>query len=76
MSIENIIKLAMKKSGGAAELTDVPKDKKLTNESLNKLENEVTAQVDRNRAMRNRSMHNAESLSQPTKASKSFYRKG
>ena len=45
----------VEKSNGEAKLIKVPKDKRPTQKSLESLEREVCAQVDSNRAMRERS---------------------
>lgn len=59
MNIKRIMAKAMAKSGGAAELVEVPAYRRPTAQSLRKLEKEVAAQVSANEAMRSRSMQNA-----------------
>lgn len=45
----------VEKSNGEAKLIKVPRDKRPTHESLEKLEKEIGAQIEQNRAMRERS---------------------
>lgn len=53
--INKIIRNAMAKSGGQVEVVKVPPEKRPTGESLSKLEREISAQVDANNAMSDRS---------------------
>ena len=45
----------VEKSNGEAKLVKVPKGKRLTQKSLERLEKEIGAQIEQNRAMRERS---------------------
>lgn len=59
MNIQSIIEHEMQKSGGTVKIIKVPSHMKLTAESLNKLDREISAQVKANEAMRHKSMINA-----------------
>lgn len=59
MSISKILKKIAEKSNGKMRIVKVPSDKRPTAESLEKLEREIGAQIDANRAMEHRSYINA-----------------
>ena len=59
MSIRNILKNEMNKSGGSARLVKVPDNRRPTAETLKNLEQEISAQIISNEVMRSKSMHNA-----------------
>ena len=54
-SIITILRKEMEKSNGTARLVKVPKYMRPTAESLEKLESEISAQIESNRKMRYRS---------------------
>ena len=59
MGVEMMLIKEIERSGDSARIIDVPKEKRITAASLQRLENEIGAQVRANEAMRNRSMQNA-----------------
>ena len=59
MSISRILKKVAEKSNGKMHIVKVPPEKRPTAESLEKLEREIGAQIDVNRAMEHRSYINA-----------------
>lgn len=59
MSISRILKKVAEKSNGKMRIVKVPPEKRPTAESLEKLEREIGAQIDANRAMKHRSYINA-----------------
>ena len=59
MSISRILKKVVEKSNGKMRIVKVPPEKRPTAESLEKLEREIGAQIDVNRAMEHRSYINA-----------------
>lgn len=62
-NIRRVLSKEMAKSGGSAMLVRVPNDRRPTTESLTNLEREISAQINANEAMRNRSVQNAEKMS-------------
>ena len=54
-SISTILRKEMEKSNGAAKLVKEPKHMRPTAETLEKLEREISAQIESNRRMRYRS---------------------
>ena len=54
-SISTIFKKEMEKSGGTAKLVKVPEHMRPTAKTLEKLEREISAQIESNRRMRYRS---------------------
>lgn len=59
MKISRILSREMGKSGGSVRVVKVPKERRPTEESLRILERQISAQLDANEAMRNRSMRKA-----------------
>lgn len=59
MSISKILQKIAERSNGKMRIVKVPPEKRPTAESLKKLENEIGAQIDENRAMEYRSYINA-----------------
>ena len=57
-NITTILKKEFEKTGGA-KVTKVPTDKMPTLESLEDLENEISDQINRNDAMRQRTINNS-----------------
>ena len=74
MSISRILKKVAEKSNGKMRIVKVPPEKRPTAESLEKLEREIGAQIDVNRAMEHRSYINASK--KIVEAIISLYRKG
>lgn len=60
MTIQNIIRKEMEKSGGSVRVVKVPKNRRPTAKSLRKLEFEISSHIRANEAMRNRSIFYAE----------------
>lgn len=58
-SISKILSRMAKESGGKMQIVKVPMEKRPTAESLRKLEKEIYAQIETNRAMEHRSFVNA-----------------
>ena len=59
MNISRILKKVAEKSNGKMRIVKVQPEKRPTAESLEKLEREIGAQIDANRAMEHRSYINA-----------------
>lgn len=59
MSISKILQKVTERSNGKMRIVKVPPEKRTTSKSLKKLENEIGAQIDANRAMEYRSYINA-----------------
>lgn len=57
MSVRRVMEKEMAKSNGSARMVKVPSDRRPTVKSLQKLEREISAQVNANEIMRSRSMH-------------------
>lgn len=58
-SIIRILEKLAERSDGKIRVVEVPKERRPTAESLDKLEREISAQIDANRAMRDRSFISA-----------------
>ena len=59
MNIDKIIKKLAEKSDGKIHIVKIPPEERPTAESLKKLDMEIKAQIDANRAMEHRSYINA-----------------
>ena len=56
MKLSRVLAREMEKSGGVVRVVKVPNERRPTAESLRTLERQISAQLDANEAMRNRSM--------------------
>lgn len=63
MNMSKVLKGALERNGGGAELVRVPNDRRPTAEGLRKLEREISAQITANEVMRSKSMQRASRLS-------------
>lgn len=59
MSVSEILAKEMEKSGGRVRMVKVPANRRPTAESLQKLEREISAQINANEVMRNKSLYKA-----------------
>ena len=59
MSVSEILAKEMEKSGGRVRMVKVPANRRPSAESLQKLEREISAQINANEVMRNKSLYKA-----------------